>query len=78
MASGGLCVHERDGRNKHVSSPQEAITEVPELGSPMPEYEIYNDDDDMDEDDDSDEKRRAVITLPLPPEKGILIGPSCR
>ncbi|RXG61048.1 hypothetical protein Avbf_13212 [Armadillidium vulgare] len=53
---------------------KEAMTEVPELGSPVPDYEVYNDDD-LDEEE---EKKVPFTPLPLPPEKGILIVPTFR
>lgn len=57
------------------------MSEVPVIGSPVPEYEVLGDDDDEeDEDDESGErKKRRLLPVPLPPaEKGILMSPSYR
>ena len=51
---------------------QEAISEVPMMGSPVPYYEMSEDDD-----DDEDESKKKHLPI-LPAEKGILLSPNYR
>lgn len=57
------------------------MSEVPVIGSPVPEYEVIGDDDDDDDDDDENgaRKKRRLPPVPLPPpDKGILMSPTYR
>ncbi|XP_071519350.1 uncharacterized protein [Panulirus ornatus] len=59
---------------------REAMSEVPVIGSPVPDYEVIGDDDDDDDDDENGlRKKRRSLPVPLPPaDKGILMSPSYR
>ncbi|XP_068227043.1 microtubule-associated protein futsch-like isoform X2 [Palaemon carinicauda] len=58
---------------------REAIYEVPNIGSPVPEYEIIQEEDEEEDEAESLLKKKRRLPVPLPPaEKGILMSPSYR
>ena len=58
------------------------MSEVPVIGSPIPEYEMAGEEEEEEEEEDEEarmRKKRRMLPVPLPPaDKGILMSPSYR
>ncbi|XP_063883907.1 uncharacterized protein LOC135112891 isoform X2 [Scylla paramamosain] len=58
---------------------QEATSEVPVVGSPVPEYEVEEEEEEEDEEEARMRKKKRSLAVALPPaDKGILRSPSYR
>ncbi|XP_066945044.1 uncharacterized protein [Macrobrachium rosenbergii] len=73
---------EQDNQNSDTEDEvliREAIYEVPNIGSPVPEYEIMQEEDEEEDEEEALLKKKRRLPVPLPPaEKGILMSPSYR
>ncbi|XP_063857470.1 uncharacterized protein LOC135098959 isoform X7 [Scylla paramamosain] len=57
----------------------EATSEVPVVGSPVPEYEVEEEEEEEDEEEARMRKKKRSLAVALPPaDKGILMRPSYR
>ncbi|XP_063848083.1 zinc finger CCCH domain-containing protein 13-like [Scylla paramamosain] len=58
---------------------REAMSEVPVVGSPVPEYEVEEEEEEEDEEEARMRKKKRLLPVALPPaDKGILMSPSYR
>ncbi|XP_063858036.1 uncharacterized protein LOC135099570 isoform X2 [Scylla paramamosain] len=58
---------------------KEATSEVPVVGSPVPEYEVEEEEEEEDEEEARMRKKKRLLAVALPPaDKGILMRPSYR
>ncbi|XP_063886482.1 cilia- and flagella-associated protein 251-like isoform X2 [Scylla paramamosain] len=58
---------------------REAMSEVPVVGSPVPEYEVEEEKEEEDEEEARIRKKKRLLPVALPPaDKGILRSPSYR